>query len=98
MGRFDFQSRLVCCQVIAHRLDRADLRADLPRLQMPGDPVMDEALAETHDFDICGASSPDLALSQNPCPGGILFHCYLHLMKTDTERAKLFQKEGITFL
>jgi hypothetical protein len=65
---------------------------------MPRDPVMDESLAETHDFDICSASSPNLALGQNPWPSGILFHCYLHLMKTDTERSKLFQKEGITFL
>ena len=98
MGRFDFQSRLVCPQVIAHRLDGADLRADLSRLQMPRDPVVDEALAENYDFDICGASSPDLALGQNPCPSGFLLRCCLHLMKTDTESVKLFQKEGITFL
>jgi hypothetical protein len=65
---------------------------------MPRDPVMDKALAETYDFDISGPGFPDLALGQNPCPSGILFRCYLHLMRTDTGGAKLFQKEDITFL
>jgi hypothetical protein len=97
MRRLDFQSRLVGSQVIAHRFECADLRADLPRLQVPRNPVMDEALAETYNFDICRASSPNLPLGQNFQPSRALLRLDLHLMRTDTGRAKLFQKGVLHF-
>lgn len=97
MRRLDFQSRLIGSQVIAHRLECADLTADLPRLQVPRDPVMDESLAETYNLDIRRASSPNLPLGQNSQLSGALLRLDLHLMRTDTESAKLFQEAVLHF-
>ena len=64
---------------------------------MPRDPVVDEALAETYDFDIRRASFPNLPLGQNSQPSTVLLRLDLHLMRTDTGSAKLFQKEVLHF-
>jgi hypothetical protein len=81
-------------QIIAHGVDTAELGADLLGTELPGDPVVDEALAQTNNLDIRGPCLPYLPFGQGPLP----LRLYLHFLLQTHKHMTLFNLAGALHL
>ena len=76
-------------QVVGHSLDAAELGADSLSTELPGDAVMDEPLAQRHDFNIGG-----LVFQTWPLANGRRLLVFIFTRRLDGGMSDFVQSDG----